>query len=139
MMKRSNVGRLALTVLAALAAVIALYGRSPSAVAKAGGAQAVCVFSNPGFAGSCTETTDVTEGSSPRQACEVILACLNDSRCVKAYCGATTIRQGWALESAKAAQAQSSMSFGQGPPEPDSRAGDGDPSRGGQAVRRPQR
>jgi hypothetical protein len=84
----------------------------------------VCVFRNTGFAGSCTETTDVPEDSSPRQACELILSCLNDARCVKAYCNSTTIRQGWTLESAKAAQAQPSMAFGRGPLEADQGAGE---------------
>lgn len=63
-------------------------------------ASALCVFANPGYAGRCTETADLPEGSSPREACEAILACLNDASCVKNWCGATTIRQGWTLESA---------------------------------------
>ena len=63
--------------------------------------QATCVFTNPAFAGKCVEKTDVAEGSSPSQACEAILQCLNDVDCLKTYCQATTIRTGWRLESAR--------------------------------------
>ncbi|HXB55157.1 MAG TPA: hypothetical protein VN461_10265 [Vicinamibacteria bacterium] len=73
--------------------------------AESSATRALCVFSNPSFAGRCTETTDVPTGSSARQACEVVLACLNDATCIKNYCEATTIRQGWALDSATAAEA----------------------------------
>jgi mono/diheme cytochrome c family protein len=62
---------------------------------------AICVFGNPGYAGRCTETAELPEGSAPREACEAILACLNSATCLKTYCGATTIRQGWTLESAR--------------------------------------
>jgi hypothetical protein len=62
---------------------------------------ATCVFSNPGFAGKCVEKVEVGQGGSPQQACASILACLNDTRCLKTYCQATTIREGWKLESAK--------------------------------------
>jgi hypothetical protein len=61
-----------------------------------------CTFSNPGYAGLCTETTTAPETKLPEEACRPILECLNDARCVKTYCGATTIRDGWKLESAKA-------------------------------------
>jgi tetratricopeptide (TPR) repeat protein len=85
-------------VLAGTLALIPFAG-SPPAV-HASPARAKCVFSNPLFAGRCTETTDVSKGSSARQACEVILACLNNATCIKTYCEATTIRQGWKLDSA---------------------------------------
>ena len=49
-----------------------------------------CTFDHPDYA-----------GQTPMQACGVVLACLNDTRCVKTYCGATTIRGGWRLVSAK--------------------------------------
>jgi hypothetical protein len=62
---------------------------------------ATCVFSNPAFAGKCVETADLGQGSSPQQACEAILSCLNNSGCLKTYCQATEIRTGWRLESAK--------------------------------------
>jgi hypothetical protein len=63
--------------------------------------QATCVFTNPGFSGKCVENADVPDGSSPMQACQSILQCLNDVDCLKTYCQATTIRSGWKLESAK--------------------------------------
>lgn len=62
---------------------------------------ATCVFVNPAFAGKCTETATVSDGSTPTQACQVILQCLNSVDCLKTYCQATTVRQGWTLESAK--------------------------------------
>jgi len=49
----------------------------------------------------CVENVDVAEGSSPAQACQSVLQCLNDVDCLKTYCQATTIRNGWKLESAK--------------------------------------
>jgi hypothetical protein len=64
-------------------------------------ATATCVFVNPAFAGKCTETAAVSDGSTPQQACQVILQCLNSVDCLKTYCQATTVRQGWTLESAK--------------------------------------
>jgi protein-disulfide isomerase-like protein with CxxC motif len=93
--------------LAATLVLMTLGGWSPPPPTAAGAsaARAVCVFSNPSFAGRCTETTDVQPGSSPRRACEAILGCLNDTACIKSYCEATTIRQGWALESATPADA----------------------------------
>jgi hypothetical protein len=62
----------------------------------------MCVFTNPAFAGKCTETASITGGSSAQQACDSILRCLNDVTCLKTYCQATTIRLGWRLESAQA-------------------------------------
>jgi hypothetical protein len=68
-------------------------------------ARATCVFTNPAFAGKCTETAGIPEGSSAQQACDSILRCLNDVQCLKTYCQATTIRSGWKLESAQATRA----------------------------------
>ena len=79
-------------------------GRRPPAPSPAGPPpppKATCVFTNPGFAGKCVENVDVAEGSSPAQACQSVLQCLNDVDCLKTYCQATTIRSGWKLESAK--------------------------------------
>ena len=50
---------------------------------------------------SASRTPDVAEGSTPQQACQAILSCLNNVDCLKTYCSATTIRTGWKLESAK--------------------------------------
>ena len=61
---------------------------------------ASCVFTNASYSGKCTETTEIPSGSSPQQACESILRCLNDVGCAKTYCSATEIRSGWRLESA---------------------------------------
>jgi hypothetical protein len=63
--------------------------------------KATCVFTNPGFSGKCVENADVPDGSSPTQACEAILSCLNNVDCLKTYCQATTIRSGWQLASAR--------------------------------------
>jgi len=60
-----------------------------------------CTFEHPGYAGTCVEQATQEETQTPRQACEVILSCLNDARCVKTYCQATTLRGGWTLTSAK--------------------------------------
>jgi hypothetical protein len=68
-------------------------------------ARATCVFTNPAFAGKCTESASIPEGSSAHQACDSILRCLNDVTCLKTYCQATTIRSGWKLESAKPGRA----------------------------------
>ena len=91
--------RRALWVVSALAL---LSGGAPSpSAAGPPPPQATCVFTNPAFAGKCVENAAVADGSSPTQACESILQCLNDVDCLKTYCQATTIRSGWKLESAK--------------------------------------
>jgi hypothetical protein len=74
---------------------------APEAQSAAPAAQATCVFSNPAFSGKCTENAPVASGSTPAQACQAILSCLNNVDCLKTYCQATTIRSGWKLESAK--------------------------------------
>ena len=76
-------------------------GRPAARATAAEPARATCVLTHPAFAGKCTETADVPEGSTPRQACEAILSCMNNVACTKTYCQATTIRQGWKLESAE--------------------------------------
>ncbi len=63
--------------------------------------EVTCTFGNPSYAGDCVEKTTRDEKQKPAAACSVILACLNDPRCVKSYCQATTVRQGWTLKSAK--------------------------------------
>lgn len=64
--------------------------------------RALCVLSNPAFAGRCTETGELGSTSTPTAACGEILACLNRVDCVRTYCSATTVRQGWRLDSARA-------------------------------------
>jgi hypothetical protein len=61
--------------------------------------KAECVFVQPSFSGKCRESVEVTEKSTAADACAAILECLNDVRCTKTYCSATTIRGGWKLES----------------------------------------
>lgn len=58
-----------------------------------------CSFSHPSYSGLCKQTETLSKGTSGKEACESILECLNDSRCIKTYCDATTIRGGWKLES----------------------------------------
>lgn len=90
---------------AAVLLLLVAHRGSPAASASAPppppSATATCVFVNPAFAGKCTETATVSDGSTPTQACQVILQCLNSVDCLKTYCQATTVRQGWTLESAK--------------------------------------
>jgi hypothetical protein len=60
-----------------------------------------CAFQNPRYVGTCVEKVEPEKGQSHLDACRAILACLNDTRCVKTYCQATTIRGGWTLVSPK--------------------------------------
>jgi hypothetical protein len=92
---------------AAVLLLLVALGSSPATVASVASnappppATATCVFVNPAFAGKCVETAAASDGSTPQQACQVILQCLNSVDCLKTYCQATTVRQGWTLESAK--------------------------------------
>ena len=91
--------RLVLAVLAV--SVLPAFSPAPSQDQPSPPPRATCTFVNATYSGKCVETTEVPAGSSPQQACESILRCLNDVGCVKTYCQATTIRSGWRLESAK--------------------------------------
>jgi hypothetical protein len=64
----------------------------------------VCGFRNPAYTGLCEERTPYVKDKKLDALCKPILDCLNDPRCIKTYCGSTTIRQGWTLESAKRAK-----------------------------------
>ena len=92
--------RLASTAVAVLvlsgAALSRLLGAAPAPRPKA-----TCVLTNPSYSGPCSVTVEVPKDGTPRQACEAVLACLNDTRCLKTYCSATTIRGGWALREVK--------------------------------------
>lgn len=57
-----------------------------------------CSFSHPSYSGMCKQSEALPKGTTGKEACESILSCLNDSRCIKTYCDATTIRGGWKLE-----------------------------------------
>lgn len=62
-----------------------------------------CDFSNPGYSGWCRVTKQLRPGKRPRGFCSQVLACLNDVRCIRTYCNATTIRGGWRLEKVETA------------------------------------
>lgn len=64
----------------------------------------VCMFQNLSYAGLCKERTPYVKGKKLEVICRPILDCLNDARCIKTYCEATTIRQGWTLDSATRAK-----------------------------------
>jgi len=87
--------------LATLALLVAARRGGSSTQSAPAAPQATCVFTNPAFAGKCTETTAVAKGSTPQKSCEAILQCLNDVGCLRTYCQATTVRTGWKLASAK--------------------------------------
>jgi hypothetical protein len=96
--------RRTLGIFAALALISAAPSASPAGPPPAPPPpppSATCVFTNPGFSGKCTEVTNVPDGWTPAQACQLILQCLNDVDCLKTYCQATTIRGGWQLENVK--------------------------------------
>jgi hypothetical protein len=63
-------------------------------------AKATCEFTHRAYSGKCTQSVDVAEGATANDACAIVLDCLNDVRCTKTYCGATSLRGGWKLESA---------------------------------------
>jgi hypothetical protein len=62
-----------------------------------------CDFSNPSYSGRCRLTKRLRQGVLPRGFCSQVLGCLNDTRCIRTYCNATTIRGGWKLESVEMA------------------------------------
>jgi hypothetical protein len=87
-----------------IVAMLALAGAAGVAVAVSGQDKeppVVCGFRNPSYAGLCEERAPYEKSKKLEAICKPILDCLNDTRCIKTYCGSTTIRQGWVLESAK--------------------------------------
>jgi hypothetical protein len=76
--------------------------REAAAGAEQAPGKASCVFTHPAFSGKCTENVEVAESATALDACSAILDCLNDVRCTKTYCSATTLRGGWKLETASA-------------------------------------
>jgi hypothetical protein len=95
----------AMTIVGAglLASMSALAHARPRLVPAGGAAplKVTCTFENPAYAGACVESTTRDAKETPAAACQPILECLNDSRCVKTYCRSTPIRQGWTLRSAE--------------------------------------
>jgi hypothetical protein len=88
-----------------LIALLLAAGVTVVAVAVSGSAQdkeppVVCGLRNQSYTGLCEERTPYVKGKKLEALCKPILDCLNDTRCIKTYCGATTIRRGWVLESA---------------------------------------
>jgi hypothetical protein len=57
-----------------------------------------CTFTNPAYSGECVESTEILEDSTATKACQAILDCLNNPRCVTTYCNASTVRSGWVLK-----------------------------------------
>ena len=104
----TRVPRRPLVALAAAALLLVVVARggaatgdAPAKAQASSGAQATCVFTNPAYSGKCTQTTAIASGSTATQACQAVLACLNDAQCLQTYCNATTVRGGWKLESAQ--------------------------------------
>jgi hypothetical protein len=74
---------------------------SPASAAQDKEPPVVCGFRNASHTGLCEERTPYVKDKKLEVICQPILDCLNDVRCIKTYCGSTTVRQGWTLESAK--------------------------------------
>jgi hypothetical protein len=80
---------------------------SPAPATTPGAAATVtCGFSHPSYSGWCRVTQDLPSGARARRLCSRVLTCLNDVRCNRTYCNATTIRGGWKLESVETAPAK---------------------------------
>src|SRR3954462_14717138 len=97
---------LGLTTWAVVLVSLLLVSRTRAAAAppKDGPAKADCAFSNPGYSGWCRQTVSMGSGTTPKQACQAVLSCLNGNVCEANYCNAQNIRGGWRLEEAKASQ-----------------------------------
>ena len=105
------IGALAVAFALALGLVVAAASRLESVASHPAAAplrqsaappiEVTCTFANPSYAGDCVEKTTRAEKEKPAAACRLILDCLNNSRCVKNYCQATTVRQGWTLKKAE--------------------------------------
>ena len=100
--------RTLILVMLSVAIVGGLAGGQPGparAVPASGGQDkeppVVCAFRNPAHVGPCEERTPYVKDKKLEVICKPILDCLNNVRCIKIYCGSTTVRQGWTLESAK--------------------------------------
>lgn len=83
---------------AGLASDSATSTQASSPSSAAGTSTVTCDFSNPGYSGWCRVTKQLRAGKRPRAFCSQVLTCLNDVRCIRTYCTATTIRGGWKLE-----------------------------------------
>jgi len=81
-----------------------------------------CTFEHARYAGTCVERVTPEEKQTHLQACQAVLGCLNDTRCVKTYCNATTLRGGWKLVSPKPEAASARVATGAERPVPVRRA-----------------
>ncbi len=87
--------------------MLVLAGAAGAVIALAGQEKeppVVCAFRNTSYAGLCEERTPYVKGKKLEALCQPILDCLNNTQCIKTYCGSTTVRQGWVLESATRAK-----------------------------------
>ena len=68
--------------------------------------QADCSFSHPQLPGRCNVTVPVPGHSTPRQACDAVLRCINGTVCADAekYCRNPGVPKTWKLEEAIAAR-----------------------------------
>jgi len=85
------------------AAVSASSPESTPSPAPGAASTITCAFSNPSYSGWCRVSQQLRKGARPRGFCSQVLACLNDVRCSRTYCNATTIRGGWKLEAVETA------------------------------------
>ena len=95
---------LLILLFAAVAAESASSTQASSPSTAPGAAQTVTYdFSNPGYSGWCRVTKQLRPGERSRGFCSRVLTCLNDVRCIRTYCNATTVRGGWKLEKVETA------------------------------------
>ena len=78
-------------------------GASAPAATPGAVATVTCALSHPSYSGWCRVTSDISTRAGAKRFCSQTLACLNDVRCTRTYCNATTIRLGWKLESVQTA------------------------------------
>jgi len=82
------------------------------ASATAARPRADCAFSNGGYNGWCRLSVPLPKGSTPQQACEAVVPCLNGTSCegFVNYCQADIV-SGWKVAEAKAATAQAAPKY----------------------------
>ena len=70
----------------------------PGVVITASTPRVDCGYSNPGYSGWCRLTVPVPDGMQPRQACEMVVPCLNGTPCpgYVNFCG-PDLHSGWQL------------------------------------------
>ncbi|HYX21188.1 MAG TPA: hypothetical protein VFA98_10130 [Thermoanaerobaculia bacterium] len=80
-------------------------GGSP-AQGNGAGEKADCSFSHPQLPGRCNVTVPVAKGSTPQQACNEVLRCINGTLCREAekYCFNPGVSKTWKLEEAVASR-----------------------------------